>query len=230
MSWRVRSSIVLVLVLAAPAAALAQSSESIPVVANERPMRFVLTAGTVVIGTRVAEDAEMWTVQTQGGLVRIRKTDVAYMDFRTTEPTTTQAGAAVPVAAPVAAPPPPVQPRRRRGLLTAGISALAATYAITAAVGGIVSIWDADANWMFVPVAGPMIYYKAGDLDRDVFGLLLLSTIFQGAGMVAMIIGIVVYSNSGEQVAASRGAGMPALAFGPMLRGDARGLLVSLRL
>ena len=224
------SSFVVLLALAMPQGAAAQGSDAIPVVSNERPMRFVLSSGTVVIGSRAGEDAEYWTVQTQGGLVRVRKTDVSYMDFRTNESAPAPVVAA-PVVTPAPPAPPPQLPRRgRRALLTAGIASLAVSYGLTGVVGAIVSIWDADANWMFVPVGGPMIYYRVGNLDRDVFGLLLLSTIFQGAGLVAMILGIVLYTSGREEEAVGGASRAPRLAVNPMVGPDLRGLLVSLRL
>jgi len=67
-----------------------------PVVPNDRPMRFVLTAGAEVVGTRVGEDAETFTVQTANGLVRVRKVDIAVMDHRT--------GGTAPSPPPVVAP------------------------------------------------------------------------------------------------------------------------------
>lgn len=228
-------ALLLVVVVAAsawPSRADAQDSRSIPVVANDRPMRFVLTGGAQVIGTRVGEDAETWTVQTASGLVRVRKIDVSFMDFRTGAPVPPPPIAGPPpVVMPVqpAPPPPPPARPRRKSLMTAGISGLVATYAITAITGSIISTWDSDATWMLMPVAGPLLYYQAGDIDKDYVGLLLLSTLFQGASLVAMIIGIVVYSNSGEDVPVAA-ASAPRIALTPVLSPQVQGLRLSLSL
>jgi hypothetical protein len=218
---------------------LAGSAAAQPVVENERPMRFVLTRGAEVVGTRVGEDAETFTVQTASGLVRVRKVDIAYMDYRTSPPPVVVPAAPSPAPPPVApaiapAPAPaPVYvasppPRRRQTLLRAGITGLAVSYAITAGIGAIASIWESEANWMLVPVAGPMIYYQVADLEREVLGLLLLSTIVQGASLAALIVGIAVASRGADEATARAAA--PRLVVAPTVGPGGGGLAMSLRL
>lgn len=226
--------VAMVLGSAIPATARAQdTSQSIPIVSNERPTRFVLTGGGQVIGTRISEDAETWTVQTAQGLVRVRKLDIAYMDFRTGAAAPPPVAPTAPPVVVAASPPPPAPPperSRRKGLLRAGITGLAVSYGITAGIGAIASIWEPDANWLLMPVAGPLLYYQVGDLDRGVLGLLLLSTVFQAASLVALVVGIVVYSRDDGGDAGAQLPAPPRLAVTPLLSPDLGGLALSLHL
>jgi len=215
--------------LPATRVAVARAVEQ-PVVQNERPARYLLTGGGVVVGTKVGEDAEFFVVQTSSGVVRVRKTDIASIDFNT------GGGGATPVAttgpAPAPAPPPPVDNRypgpSRTGhkVFTAGLWTFVGVYLFVSILGALISTADPDANWMLVPVAGPMLYYQFGDLHREVFGILLLTTILEGAAFTTMIIGAAMGSGDAE---ASRGFHLAdGVDLAPIVARDAGGLLLSM--
>lgn len=168
----------------------------------ERPMRFILTGGTVVIGTRTAEDAEFFTVNTANGLVRVRKSDVASMDYNTT------AGTAAPQVAPGPQLPPPTfnytatRPSRPgRGLLIAGTIMFSITYGLTVFGATIASVDNSDAFLLLLPVAGPVVYAAVADEDTDDGSLALFInlTILQGAGLIMLIIGAAKGSSAPSQ-------------------------------
>jgi len=160
----------------------------------ERPMRFILTGGTVVIGTRVGEDSEFFTVNTASGLVRVRKADVASMDYNVASGTQ-----AAPVATPAPTLPPPTfnytaaRPSRPgRGLLIAGTIMFSITYGLTVFGATIASVDNSDAFLLLVPVAGPVIYAAVSDDVSSGDGALALFinlTLLQGAGLLMLIIG-----------------------------------------
>lgn len=169
---------------------------------SERPMRFMLTGGTVVIGTRVAEDAEFFTVNTVSGLVRVRKSDVASMDYNVTAGTQVQ----------VVAPTPPLPPatfnytaarpsRPGRGLLIAGTIMFSITYGLTVFGATIASVENSDAFLLLLPVAGPVVYAAASndvEADDGTLALFINITLLQGAGLIMLIVG------ASKQAAASR--------------------------
>jgi hypothetical protein len=202
--------------------ALASAAAAQPVVANERPVRYVLTGGTAVIGTRIAEDAEYYTVQTAQGPVRIRKADVAYIDF--------QAGGGGAAPAPTAPAQPAPPPRRANpsndlGAVLAGIglAGFAVSYFFTIIVGAFVTIVDEDASYLFIPGAGPMMYYAIADPPKQVLGLLVVDTVLQAGGIAMAIAGaVLIGSDDDEARARGRFALAPWLA--PLKDGGAVGL------
>lgn len=161
----------------------------------ERPMRFILTGGTVVIGTRVGEDAEFFTVNTASGLVRVRKSDVASMDYNVSAGTTQ----APPAVAPAQQLPPPTfnytaqRPSRPgRGLLIAGTIMFSITYGLTVFGATIASVDNSDAFLLLLPVAGPVVYAAASDdvdADDGSLALFINLTLLQGAGLIMLIVG-----------------------------------------
>jgi hypothetical protein len=114
-------------------------------------------------------------------------------------------------------------------VFSAGLWTFVGIYLAVALTGAFVSIADPDANWMLVPVAGPILYYKFGDLDRSALGILLLSTILEGAAAVTMVIGAALMASNDRT--ASRGfelaEGVDLL---PMVAKDAGGLALALEL
>lgn len=160
---------------------------------QERPMRFMLTGGTVVIGTRVGEDAEFFTVNTASGLVRVRKSDVASMDFNVSAGTTT-----VPTVAAAPSLPPPTfnytatPPRRPgRGLLIAGTIMFSITYGLTVFGATIASVDNSDAFLLLLPVAGPVVYAAVDEdvADDGTLALFVNITLLQAAGLIMLIVG-----------------------------------------
>ncbi len=202
----------------APAAS-AQSAGDPPVVSNERPVRYVLTGGSAVIGTRIGEDAEYYVVQTAAGPVRIRKADVAYIDFQT-------AGTA---PGPAAAAPAPAPQRRANAsndlgavLAGIGIAGFAVSYFFTIIVGAFVAIVDEDASYLFVPGAGPLLYYTVADPPKQVLGLLIVDTVLQAGGIAMAITGAVLVGSDDEANAGRRFALAPWITGGD--GGDGGGL------
>ena len=178
---------------AVPAQAIEQPPPPPIAAPAERPMRFILTGGTVVIGTRVGEDAEFFTVNTASGLVRVRKSDVSSMDYNAS------AGTQPPVATPPPTLPPPTfnytaaRPSRPgRGLLIAGTIIFSISYGLTVFGATIASVDNSDAFLLLVPVAGPVIYAAASD-DVDsgdgALALFINLTLLQGAGLIMLIVG-----------------------------------------
>lgn len=208
--------------------------QNAPVVSNERPQRFVLTSGTTVIGTKIGEDAEFYTVQTQSGPVRIRKADISYIDFQTGGGGQIQGAPVVQqpiVAAPAPAPPAPERRGSKSGtaLFVTGLSVFAGFYFITIMVGAIASIADSDANWLFVPAAGPMLYYTIGDLDKGALGILMLTTIAQSAGLVVMILGAVLMGSSDDEASRPGFRVADGVNVMPSVAPDAAGLSAALQ-
>lgn len=203
----------------------------------ERPMRFILTGGTVVIGTRVGEDAEFFTVNTPSGLVRVRKSDVASMDYNVSAGT----------QAPLVTPPPPALPpatfnytaarpsRPGRGLLIAGTIMFSITYGLTVFGATIASVDNSDAFLLLLPVAGPVVYAAASD-DVDSgdgsLALFINLTLLQGAGLIMLIVGAskqASASRQGQQSLAPNELriGQADLRFDPVVTPGLQGLAVS---
>jgi hypothetical protein len=171
----------------------------------ERPMRFILTGGTVVIGTRMAEDAEFFTVNTATGLVRVRKSDVSSMDYNV------MSGTQAPVTmAPAPQLPPPTfnytasRPRRPgRGLLIAGIILFSVSYGLTVFGASIAAVDNDSALLLFVPVAGPVLFAAVDEASDGSVALFINLTILQAAGLIMLVIGATKGSSAPEQTAAS---------------------------
>ncbi|MBI2894617.1 MAG: hypothetical protein HYY06_13775 [Deltaproteobacteria bacterium] len=172
------------------------------VAAPERPMRFILTGGTVVIGTRVGEDAEFFTINTSTGLVRVRKSDIASMDYNVTS------GAAPVVQQPqqpiVSTPVPAytyARPRKPgRGLLVAGTIVFSISYGLTVFAATVASVDNPDAFLLLLPVAGPIVYgASSDDVEGEAFALLFNLSVVQGAGLLMLIIGASKGSSSSNE-------------------------------
>ncbi|MBI2894504.1 MAG: hypothetical protein HYY06_13210 [Deltaproteobacteria bacterium] len=174
------------------------------------PARFVLVTGAVIIGTLVAQDAELFTISTATGTVQVRRVDVASMDYQTAPPPTVVVAAAPPPAPFL----PPPRPRRRgRGLTIAGAIVFGLSYGLSASIGASVGRESPSAYWFLVPVAGPMIWAGATDCGHDVdeqacravtytFGTFL--TLIQAAGATMLIAGLSLRASSADQAGEPR--------------------------
>jgi hypothetical protein len=70
----------LLLGLVGPGVSFAQEHAA-PIVSNDRPMRFVLDDGRVVIGTKIGESPETISVLTATGVVSLRLAEITSADF-----------------------------------------------------------------------------------------------------------------------------------------------------
>jgi hypothetical protein len=180
----------------------AAPADAQPVVQNAPPVQWVLTSGTVVVGTEVSEDAEFYTVQTNQGLVRIRKTDVARIDMHP---------AAGPSAPPVVSSEPPVvssgsrppaplpAPRQDGGdgaesggtLILEGVLVFGLSYGLTALVGALVSLADPDGELLFIPVTGPIQFGVAQEVANNDWVYLVIDSVCQFGGLVMILWGLI---------------------------------------
>jgi len=171
-----------------------------PVVENAPPAQWILTSGTVVVGTQVSEDAEFYTVQTSQGLVRIRKTDLARIDLHgASQPVVSSSPAIASSAPPAPVPAPRVEDDDGGGtLFLEGLGCFALSYGITALVGALVALADDDGNLLFIPVAGPILFGDAQGVASNDWVYLVIDSVLQGAGIVAMIAGLATWGAGGE--------------------------------
>jgi len=224
-------------ILLVPAVGLAQTAP--PVVVNAPPARWVLTQGAVIEGTQISEDAEYYVVRTASGEVRIRKVDVARIDIAGAAPVV------APVAAPVAAAPVVVRERSEEeteeeaaaneaakkrkeseGAFWGGVTAFGVVYGLTFVGGAIGSAWDPEAVWLYVPLAGPLLYGARANVDDTGWALLGMLTFFQGGSFLALIVGTILWA-----AAPSADAPAPsAFAVTPWLGSRETGLTVTLAL
>ncbi len=222
-----RTVAVVLLMSFLPATRVAQAQTTPPVVSNERPARFVLTGGTVVVGTKISEDAEYFVVQTASGVVRVRKRDIASIDFGAGPP----AQAAPAASTPPAAPPPTAEENESSTggkIFSASFGTFIGIYVLTAVTGAFIAIVDADANWMLVPGAGPLLYYRLGDLSEKSLGVLILCTVLQGGAILGMLVGGVM---SGGSTDASNGLRIAeGVEIVPQISRTAGGLVVGVTL
>jgi len=219
-----------------PRVAAAQSPEAplppivspSPPALDPRPMRFLLSTGAVVIGTRIGENAEAMGVQTRTGIVTLRKTDIVAMDYRIERGRNFDLRSQpVPLArpAPPTPEPPPEEPRPRRhpgrGATIAGAIVFSLAYGVSCLAALIsVSASDDDTGaFLALPIAGPIIW---GLHDRDdvTTGLLLTATQTVGAALLA-------FGIMGAHEADEDGPYRRAFGVAPVLTAEVRGLVVA---
>ncbi len=208
MASRWATTFTAVFLLATPQLAVAQSAA--PVVSNEPPARFVLTQGGLVVGTKVGEDAEYYLVQTQAGVVRIRKTDVARIDLNFGVQPSAQPQPQPPAPS-TSSPSPPqasrgaqdeIARRPGRALFLSGLIPSLSLYVIQAIGAVVVSIFDVAGNWLYVPVMGPVLYHTHHDYkdphNRRVSATLAWTGFgFLAAAALVMVGGFVWWSADG---------------------------------
>ena len=207
----VRMTVVLALVAAFPRIVAAQSPETPapPIVEagprplDSRPMRFLLSTGAVVIGTRIGERPDAIGVQTPTGIVTVYKADIVTMDYRV------EAGRhfdlrsnRVPLAP--SAPPVPIEAPRRaerrghpgRGATIAGGVIFGLSYSL-ACLGSLfaTSFGDSEGMLLAIPVVGPVLW---GATDRDRISAGLILTGAESLGAALLIHGIITAGQSDE--------------------------------
>jgi hypothetical protein len=195
-----------------------------------QPMRFILTNGTVLIGTQVGGDAEWVMVQTDSGVVQVHRTQISSMDYQIGQ-------GAIAVVAPQ--PPPPVvqfagpPPRRRgRGLLIAGSIVFGISYGLTALIGVTAGQESPSALWFLLPVAGPVMWARTTECSDDLLDLCrAMATTFgvfiaaiETAGMVMLVVGLSMRASSEEGQTAEAGQARPPLALAPVVTPGYQGL------
>jgi hypothetical protein len=201
-----------------------------------QPMRYILANGNVLIGTEVGGDAEWLMIQTQNGVIQVRRTEISSMDYQVG-----QAGVAI--MAPNQPPPVYMQqppPRRRgRGLVIAGSILFGISYGLSALIGISVGHESPSAYWFLLPVAGPVVWAATVDcgstdgLDdgcrAGAYFAGWFITLVQAAGMGMLIGGIAMGSSSDDPGQAEGGlrlAGHP-LDIAPVLTPGYQGLALS---
>lgn len=217
--------------------AASASAQSAPVVQNARPSRYVLTQGAVVEGVPIGEDATYFVVRTAQGDVRIRKVDVARIEF-------SGAPAVAPPPPAVAAPPPtPVAAfetdderedrverdkaeAQRSAAFWGGFLGFATVYGLTVGGAAIGSIFEPEAAWLYIPLAGPLLYGHYGQVNDLGWALLGMLTFFQGGAALALLVGAIIWAASKDPEDAEASL---ELANGVDLAIDARGLRLAWR-
>lgn len=225
--------LVVALLAGIPSIAAAQSSDpALPAIIEPgprpldgRPMRFLLSTGAVVIGTRIGETSSAIGVRTGTGIATIQKADLVTMDYAV------QAGRAFDLAhhMPVARPAPPLPPdlpppepvrHPGRGMRITGGIVLGLTYtvAIIGAGSELRRGESGNAGLLAIPVAGPAIWGFSEGSDRTMaIGL----TVGEVIGAALLIFGtMAAYEDDGERP-------HRRLALAPLLTREAQGLLVA---
>jgi hypothetical protein len=177
---------------AAPEAAVLP--EGIAALAGERPMRFFLTGGNSVVATRIGEDAEyFWVRSEEGGLARIRKSEIARMSYQ--------------IDLATEAPPQRREPERPPSLLPLeeeeGQGASARQPGRGLIVGGAVLFGifyggtllfapgaEGPGALLLIPIVGPVVYGLARDGSAEDLGGLAVVTALQGAGALMLYLGL----------------------------------------
>ncbi len=177
-------------VTAVPAISLGQ-----PVVANEPPSRWVLTGGTVVVGTKVSEEPEYYVVQTSSGVVRIRKVDLARIELQGAVAPAPTAPAPAPAApAPATPAPAPRDESSGAGTFLRGLGLFGASYGIAAIIGVIVvAAGEPEGNLLLIPVAGPVLFFQDATLNLQSVLYVGLDVVAQAVGLGMMIFGMATY-------------------------------------
>lgn len=231
-----RLALAVAVALAASSTAPAEAQPIVEVQAGAQapmptqPMRFILTSGTILVGTEVGGDAEWVMVQTDAGVVQVRRSEISSMDYQTGQ------GAIAVVAPPPQ--PPPVQfggppPRRRgRGLLIAGSIVFGISYGISAFIGVSAGQESPSALWFLLPVAGPVVWATTVDCGGDIFDLCrsmalifgVFSAAVETAGVVMLAVSLSLRASSEEGQSAEAGPARPALALAPVVTPGYQGL------
>lgn len=166
--------------------------EGVTRIDDERPVTFVLTGGNRVVARRIGEDPEFFWVEADGRMARIRKADIASVDFQ----------------ASAGSPPPPTVPQRPirddewvrvpreapaprgRGMVIWGSIMFGLGY--TAAIAGSLSEDTADDGTgmlLLLPIAGPFLYAATGAERREA-GPWVIDGLLQVGGVVLLYFGV----------------------------------------
>lgn len=195
-----------------------------PAPLDARPMRFLLSTGAVVIGTRIGEDAVSIGVMTRTGVTTIRKAELVAMDYRV------EAGRVfdlrqqpVPLARPAAAAPPesPREPPTRRhpgrGAIIGGSIVFGLTYGVSCLVALIGMTFEGNEGLLLaVPIVGPALW---GALYDDEITTALILSGGQLLGAALLTYGVARANASEEE--------RVALRVTPVLTAQVQGLVVS---
>lgn len=181
---------------AEPAPAQAQPAPALPEgvtpIQDAQPVTFVLTGGNRIVARRVGEDAEFFWVESDGRMARIRKADIASVDFRpdlAPPPPAAPARPATDREAWSQVAPPPEAPRGR-GMVIWGSILFGLGY--TAAIAGSLSSETADdgtALLLALPIAGPFLYAATG-AERSEAAPWVIDGLLQAGGVVLLYFGI----------------------------------------
>lgn len=231
----------LALVAGFPSLAAAQSTETpappivpaAPPALDTRPMRFLLSTGAVVIGTRIGERPDAIGVRTATGIVTIYKAQVVTMDYRVELGRNFDLrGGAAPVALARPAPPVPVQfetPRERprprhpgRGARIAGGIVFGLSYGVSL-IGAVAAASDRDSQLgalFAVPVVGPLLFGLVSPNDAAL-SIGILFTAVQTIGAALLIHGLTVTADPDEEPR------RVSLGVAPVLTADVQGLVLS---
>lgn len=228
----------LLLIAGVPRIAAAQSPEAAlpPIVEpgprplDARPMRFLLSTGAVVIGTRIGENAEAIGVQTGAGVTTLRKSDIVSMDYQVERGRSFDLRSQpVPLArpAPPVPEPPPLAPAPRRhpgrGATIAGAIIFSLSYAVSC-LGALVAVNVGDdvGFLLALPVAGPVLW---GVTDRDNLATALVLTAGQTLGAALLTHGIMSAHEADEVARPVRGWSVS-----PILTAEVQGVVVGGRM
>jgi hypothetical protein len=161
------------LFLSAPA----WGDEPAPPVPEARPRTVYvrMTGGRRVEGKLLGHDDDTHWIQSTGGVVRIRMSDVASMSD-------------TPLAATAETAPLPRRWDPRRFLLITGTVVFALSY-VTAIAG--IDDADEDGYHLAIPVVGPFAYAMVTGTTGEQSGLLTFGSFVEAAGLVMAIYGLV---------------------------------------
>jgi hypothetical protein len=192
---------------------------SVTPISDERPMRFVMGGGNVVVGRRIGEDADFFWILIDGRPARVRKSEVASMDYRVDEPAPSHEREAQELPPPLDSGFGDVEPRRHRGTgLVIGGSILFGLFYLGSAV--YAPSADGPGGLLLIPVFGPIFYGFAQELGGDDMAVLVVASVLQAGGA------LMVYFGLRQMAAGHRGEARRAgrLAVWPYLTADTGGL------
>jgi hypothetical protein len=161
-------------------------------IVDARDVTFVLTGGNRVVGRRIGEDPEFIWIEANGRQARVRKSEIATMDFRV--------GVAPPpptFSSPRQQQPPPLQfyvqptpaPRGRGMVIWGGVLlGVGYTIAIAAALDDSTGT-DGSSLLLAIPVVGPFLF-AATDAAESEPAMFILDGLMQAGGVLLLYIGI----------------------------------------
>lgn len=164
---------------------------------DARDVTFVLTGGNRVVGRRIGEDPEFIWIEANGRQARIRKTEIATMDFQTGVAPAPPSFSGPPRQQQQQQQPPPLQfyvpptpaPRGRGMVIWGGVLlGVGYTIAIAAALDDSTGT-DGSSMLLAIPVVGPF-FFAATDAAEAEPAVFILDGLMQAAGVLLLYIGI----------------------------------------
>ena len=177
-------------------------------------MRFTLTGGNTFVATRVGEDPEFFWVRGQdGGLARVRKTEIARMSYRLEATSPASVEPARPPSLEALGEEEDERPARPgKGLVVGGAVLFGVFYGGTLlfAPGA-----EGPGALLLIPVFGPLVYGLAREASAEDVGGLAVVSALQGVGALMIYLGVRQMTAASENRRRWTGALRPTVALVP---------------